>query len=51
MLTKVADSEFDEQCEGDFGLHLQLGGESLEREGDKVGVAEGKRESGVLGVL
>jgi hypothetical protein len=51
MLIKVslADYEFDEQCEGDFGLRLELGGESLEREGDNAGVAEGKRESGVLG--
>ena len=51
MLTKVglADYEFDEQCEGNFGLRLELGGESLEREGDNAGVAEGKRESGVLG--
>jgi hypothetical protein len=51
MLTKVslADYEFDEQCEGDFGLRLELGRKSLEREGDNAGVAEGKWESGVLG--
>jgi hypothetical protein len=44
----LATEEFDEQCEDDFGLCLELGGELLEpeQEEDNTGAAEGKRESG-----
>jgi hypothetical protein len=42
----LATYEFDEQCEDDFGLRLELGEELLEQEQDNTGAAEGKRESG-----
>jgi hypothetical protein len=42
---------FDEQCEDDVGLRLELRGELLEQEEDNTGSAEGKRESGALGEL
>jgi hypothetical protein len=45
----LATNEFDEQCEDDFGLRLELGGELLEQEEDNTGATEGKRESGALG--
>ena len=32
----------------DFGLRLELGGESLEQEENNTGAVEGKRESGAL---
>jgi hypothetical protein len=41
----LATNEFDEQCEDDFGLCLELGGDLLEQEEDNTGAAEGKRLS------
>ena len=43
-------NEIDERCGDDSGLRLELGGELLEQEGNNTGAAEGKRESGALGV-
>ena len=42
-------NEFDERCEDDLGLCLELGGELIEQEEDSTGTAEGEAESGVFG--
>ena len=44
-----ATNKFDEYCEDDFDLSLELAGELLEYEQDNTGAAKGKRESEALG--
>jgi hypothetical protein len=49
----LANDEFDEYCEDDCGLRLELGGELqlqlLERVEDNIGAVECKQESEVVG--
>jgi hypothetical protein len=45
----LATNEFDELCEGGFGIRFELHGELLQQEGKNTCAAEGKPESGALG--